>query len=102
MGGIQRMLALDPSEHLARARCRVLALGGSKDSQIISDVHLPKIEAAVRSAGMPVEVDTLQDLNHLFQRAETGMVTEYAELQETINSKALLRIGDWILGCTSE
>lgn len=95
--GVQRSIALDPCQYLARVRCPVLALCGTKDTQTIADAHLPRIEAAVRSAGMPVEVATLQGLNHIFQRAETGMVSEYAEIQETMDPRVLQRIGDFIL-----
>ena len=36
-------------------------------------------------------------LNHLFQTAETGSISEYAKIEETISPTALKVIGDWIL-----
>ena len=36
-------------------------------------------------------------LNHLFQTAETGLVTEYASIEETFSPQALSTISDWIL-----
>lgn len=38
----------------------------------------------------------LPGLNHLFQRSETGAMSEYASIDETINPAALQQIGDWI------
>ena len=38
----------------------------------------------------------LPGLNHLFQTANTGSVTEYAQIEETFSPAALTVIGDWI------
>ena len=35
-------------------------------------------------------------LNHLFQHARTGLVAEYATIEETFAPEALNRIGEWI------
>ena len=40
----------------------------------------------------------LPGLNHLFQTARTGLVTEYAQSEETISPRALAVIVDWLRG----
>ncbi|HEX9792971.1 MAG TPA: hypothetical protein VGC54_03230 [Planctomycetota bacterium] len=35
-------------------------------------------------------------LNHLFQHCESGLVTEYGEIEETISTEVLDTITDWI------
>ncbi len=42
------------------------------------------------------EVKELPNLNHLFQTAQTGALSEYANIEETISPVALKVIGDWI------
>ena len=47
---------------------------------------------------------TTQELpkhNHLFQRAQTGAISEYAKIEETISPIALKAITQWILKQTS-
>ena len=36
------------------------------------------------------------DLNHLFQHCQTGMPTEYGQIEETISEEVLKDIADWI------
>jgi hypothetical protein len=39
----------------------------------------------------------LEGLNHLFQNAETGAVSEYARIEETFSPEAIDLITGWIL-----
>ena len=39
----------------------------------------------------------LEDLNHLFQQAKTGSLSEYAEIEQTIDPKVLDLMTSWIL-----
>jgi uncharacterized protein len=88
--------AYDPAPTLAKVRCPVLALIGSKDLQVPADQNLPPIRAAL--ADNPgAEIDELPDLNHLFQTAKTGSPGEYAQIEETIAPSALDKITGWIL-----
>ena len=45
-----------------------------------------------------IEID---GLNHLFQKCETGAMSEYISIQETFNPEALSKIGDWIVEHTT-
>lgn len=89
-------LNLDPAEYFRKVTCPVLALNGELDLQVLADLHLPAIEAAVPK-GL-VTTRRLSGLNHLFQKAETGLPAEYATIEETISPGVLTNIGDWILG----
>ncbi len=42
-------------------------------------------------------VKELPKLNHLLQTAETGNISEYRKIEETLSPTALQIIGDWIL-----
>jgi fermentation-respiration switch protein FrsA (DUF1100 family) len=90
-------LGFDPRPVLRKVRCPVLALNGEKDSQVTAAENLPAIEAALREGGnRDFTVQVLPGLNHLFQTAPTGAVTEYGALEETFAPAALVRISSWI------
>ena len=90
-------LVTDPAIALRSLKVPVLALNGAKDTQVSSAPNLGAIKAALTVAANPdFETRSLAGLNHLFQRAETGEVGEYATITETINNVALLAISDWL------
>lgn len=90
-------ITLDPAPYLRKVRCPVLALNGTLDLQVDPEQNLPAIERALRAGGNKrTTVRRLPDLNHLFQRAKTGLMTEYAEIEETFNPNALEVIHQWL------
>ncbi len=96
-------LTYDPRPTLTMVTVPVLAIGGSKDTQVKSSTNLPAIEAALNEAGnADATVIELEGLNHMFQTAETGYVLEYATIEETLAPGVLELIGDWILALGSE
>lgn len=88
-------LAYDPRPTLQKVRIPVLVLAGDRDTQVRADVHVPAITAALAKNGR-VEVHRLAGLNHLFQHATTGLVDEYAAIEETLAPEMLAIVGDWI------
>jgi pimeloyl-ACP methyl ester carboxylesterase len=96
---VRWFLRYDPRPTLAKVRCPVLAIGGSKDLQVPASENLAGIKAAL--AGNPdVTVTELPHLNHLMQTATTGQVSEYVKIEETVSPAALKTVGDWILSRT--
>jgi pimeloyl-ACP methyl ester carboxylesterase len=90
-------LTYDPKEVLRKVKCPVLALNGEKDLQVPPKENLAVIKEALQSGGNTnFEVIEIPNLNHLFQTANTGALTEYAQIEETISPKALEIIGDWL------
>jgi fermentation-respiration switch protein FrsA (DUF1100 family) len=75
----------------------VLALNGTLDLQVSAEQNLPAIEAALaRSGNTDVTIQRLDRLNHLFQTADTGQVSEYGQIEETFSPEALAIISDWL------
>ncbi len=91
-------LTYDPRPTLSEVSTPVLAVGGSKDMQVDSSINLPAIEAALHAGGN-TDVTTLEldGLNHLLQTADTGHVTEYGSIEETMAPSAMETIAAWIL-----
>lgn len=88
----------DPATHLAKIRIPVLALFAGKDIQVAPEVNAERVERSLAAAGNEdFEVRILPGLNHLFQHATTGAISEYGEIEETFAPQALELIGDWIL-----
>lgn len=88
-------LNLDPSEYLKKVHCPILALNGTKDIQVEANSNLKIIESSVKNKEL-LTVKKYLNLNHLFQKAETGAINEYAQIQETFSEDVLKDILTWI------
>jgi uncharacterized protein len=94
----RQFIAYDPSTALRKVTCPVLAINGEKDLQVPPEQNLPAIRKALADAGNKnFEVDELPGLNHLFQTAKTGAISEYAEIEETMSPVAMEKIAGWIV-----
>lgn len=90
-------LHFDPGSVLQKVTCPVLAVNGEKDVQVTSKENLQAIKRALEAGGNKNHtVKELPNLNHLLQTAETGNISEYTKIEETISPVALQIIGDWI------
>jgi uncharacterized protein len=91
----------DPSDDWLKVKVPVLALNGTKDTQVAIDLHLPAIEKSLKNGGnRNYKIVKLEGLNHLFQHAETGLINEYAKIKEDFAPEALQIMGDWLTEIT--
>ena len=94
-------LAFDPRPVLEAIQVPVLVLNGELDVQVDADQNLTAIAAALQKGGnRNVTVHRLPKHNHLFQRANTGLINEYAVIEETISPEVLNLVRDWVLSVT--
>jgi uncharacterized protein len=94
-------LKYDPYPALTKLKSPVLALIGEKDLQVPPNSNLPATEKALVEGGNKnFKTMELPNLNHLFQNCETGTVSEYGQIEETISPKVLEIITKWILKVT--
>ncbi|XZF13710.1 alpha/beta hydrolase family protein [Chitinophagaceae bacterium MMS25-I14] len=90
-------LAIDPQQYLKNVHCKVLALNGDKDLQVISGPNLEGIrQVMVKNTVKTFEIKEMKGLNHLFQDCQTCTLDEYGSLEETFSPAALLAIGEWM------
>ncbi len=87
------MVSLRPSQWLDRIAVPMLALNGSKDTQVDASSNLGLIRSSVKGA----EVKELPGLNHLFQHCTTGEVSEYGEIKETMAPEVIDAIVSFIV-----
>jgi len=91
----------DPRPVLEKLTIPILAMNGEKDLQVLATENLAAIDAAFQAASNGNgRTLLLPGLNHLFQTAKTGTVTEYATIEETFAPAALAAMADWIVAHT--
>jgi len=88
------ILAYDPTAALEQVRVPVLALSGTKDLIVPSDLNLPALRKAL-AHDRDVTVVELPGLNHFFQHAETGSPREFGKIEETLAPEVLSLTTRW-------
>jgi len=90
-------LKTDPADFLAKIKCPVLVLNGSKDVQVPSKQNLDAYERIFKKYGLKnCTLIELENHNHLFQHCTTGLPAEYNVIEETFSPKAMEEIVFWI------
>ena len=88
-------IGLDARKSLDRICCPVLALNGTKDTQVEHESNLGALKAGLPSA-VAARIEAVEGVNHLFQHCTTGAATEYREIEETFAPEVLGLIVGWI------
>jgi len=91
----------EPGPALQAVRQPILVLNGERDLQVPAEMDLFAIRTALKDNPRAV-VKQLPGLNHLFQTARSGAVSEYAEIEETMAPLALNTVSDWILATAAQ
>lgn len=92
---MQYFLSLDLRDKLSNVSCPVLALNGTKDTQVFYEKNIDALSKGLPSNTLN-KISALDGLNHLFQHCNTGSVNEYATIEETISPDVLEIIYQWI------
>lgn len=92
---MRALLAHDPAGPLSKVRVPVLALNGSLDMQVPAKENLEAIADAL-SENADATTTELPGLNHLFQPATTGALSEYAQIETTFDPATIDIIAQWI------
>lgn len=95
MPWLQWFIDYDPSADIRACRCPVFALNGTLDCQVVASQNLPAIENLLPK-NPKNRAKEYADLNHLFQHCKTGLLTEYASIEETMSSEVLKDMAQWI------
>lgn len=92
---LKHFVTLDVRPLLGVISCPVLALNGTKDMQVEAESNL----RALRS-GLPDnpcnKFETVEGVNHMFQHCQTGMTTEYRDIEETFAPEVLETLVEWL------
>ncbi|SFW24761.1 hypothetical protein SAMN02910409_1112 [Prevotellaceae bacterium HUN156] len=86
-------LALELSQSLSKIKCPVLALNGTKDRQVDAESNLSLLR---KDLSGKKDIRAIEGVNHLFQHCNTGDVSEYKDIEETIAPETLNIIVAWL------
>jgi uncharacterized protein len=92
------LITFDPQPVLKNVKVPVLALNGELDLQVAVKENLDLIGAGLKAGGNEdVTLKAFPKLNHLFQTTQTGLPSEYGQIEETMSPEVLKTVSDWIL-----
>ncbi len=95
---LDHFVRLDPSDAVRRLNGRpCLAVNGTKDVQVDATMNLNRL-AELTAGATNVTTYACEGLNHLFQPCTTGVVTEYGQIETTIDESLLTLLLDWLKG----
>lgn len=92
---IQSFFNYEPKSAVEATTCPVLALNGSKDVQVRPDLNLSVIKEILGEKGNLTAIE-YEGLNHLFQHSIGEGATEYNKIEETISTRVLDDITNWL------
>ncbi len=90
-------LQVNPVDYWRKVTCPVLAINGTKDTQVNYEENLNAIEQSLMvSMNEDFSITSLRNHNHLFQRTESGRPSEYGSIEETMSEISLELISEWL------
>lgn len=91
-------ISYDPGPALESLEIPTLALYGTNDLQVSAKQNISVMKKYLETSGIKNSKALKMDgLNHLFQKSDTGAISEYAGLEETFNEEAISLIINWII-----
>ena len=92
---LKYFLALDVRPLLGNVTCPVLALNGTKDTQVEPESNLGALRNGL-SYNTKNSLEAIEGVNHLFQHCQTGSPNEYRDIEETFAPEVLEKLIQWI------
>lgn len=94
---MKKDLFFQPADYLEKMMCPTLIINGNKDVQV--PVHHLYMTSDLISGNGNSQITTKEFINknHLFQTSETGSVSEYRKIEETMSPEVLAFISNWII-----
>ena len=99
--GLAYLARFDPIETFKALNCPLLACWGSLDIESAPSVNAAPLQALAQEDGRDITVTIYERMNHLLQRASTGLTNEYARSRVAIEKSVLDDVAAWILSKTS-
>ena len=92
---IQWFIDYDPQNDIAKIKCPVMALNGSKDCQVVASQSVPALRRTLPKNKQNL-IKQYDGLNHLFQHCKTGLPIEYGTIEETFSEEVIRDIITWV------
>lgn len=91
----RHVIRIDPRPFIQKIQIPVYAIFGGKDVQVPAQPNRESLETHLKTKANS-RIKIYPEMNHLFQKAESGSVTEYATIEETMNPAVLADLAQWI------
>ncbi len=88
-------MTYDPADHFSDKTLPILALNGELDVQVTPKENLAGLREILKDHE-DASVKLLPGLNHMFQQAQTGSISEYRQIEQTISPEVLSQVATWI------
>lgn len=95
---LRSFVKLDVSRRLGQINCPVLALNGTRDTQVDAVRNLGALKEGLPASLPNRRIAACDGLNHLFQHCTTGFADEYPLIEETFAPEVLGILATWITG----
>ncbi len=92
----KKFIELDPATYLSRVKCPVLAIIGTKDTQVSAELNREPLVNALNESGAEYEYLEPEGINHLMQSAVTGLSSEYGLIGETVSPVILEAVNTFL------
>lgn len=93
---LRYFVKLDVSRRLGQISCPVLALNGTRDTQVDAARNLGALKEGLPASLPNCRIAACDGLNHLFQHCTTGFQDEYPLIEETFAPEVLGILATWI------
>lgn len=94
---MRHFLAYDPAANWVLFDCPVLAIWGEKDTQVLFEANRSKLQNIItHNLNLQADLVVLPELNHLLQKADTGLPEEYDRIDQAIEPLALELFSNWL------
>jgi len=90
------LIEFDPADTVSSIAIPMLAIFGEKDMQVPLKENLEAAEELGDKSGVNLNSVVIPDANHLFQKSNTGMPSEYGTLDRSFADGFMQAITDWI------
>lgn len=88
-------LRIEPEHFLPKIYIPVFAAFGQLDVQVPPATNMSSLQQLL-APNSKTNIKEYKGLNHLFQRAETGLVQEYMDIEHTIDDAFMAKLSSWI------
>jgi pimeloyl-ACP methyl ester carboxylesterase len=86
----------DPISVFEKLKVPVLAVFGEKDTQVLPQPNSAKADSLASAADLFLQTVVLPEANHLFQKANNGMPTEYGMLRKEFTASFISEIDQYL------
>ncbi|MEO1286994.1 MAG: alpha/beta hydrolase [Chloroflexota bacterium] len=95
---IQSYAEYNPTPFWLEVDVPTLTIFGSLDLQVAPEQNVPVIEGENDN----IDIVIIEGMNHIFQEAETGALSEYGTLEQVVMPELIDTMAEWILDVTTE